>query len=76
MTAPNPNRNKDFSSILASVLHRPSFFTTPESFFKLAFGDMHQLITEGQFVYPQKALDHSFTFKYPHLEEALENIFK
>lgn len=75
MTAPYPQRNKEFANTLATMKGKPSLVTTPALLFKLAFGDMHQLITKGQYVLPDKALQHHFLFQYPHLEDALENIF-
>jgi hypothetical protein len=74
VTAPNPKRNKDFMKTMTEVLHRPYWFTTPSMFIKLATGEMSQLITEGQYVLPQKAMDHNFEFAYPELRGALEEI--
>jgi hypothetical protein len=74
VTAPNPKRNMDFMKTMADVLHRPYWFTTPSLFIRLATGEMSQLITEGQYVFPQKALDYGFTFQYPTVKAALENI--
>lgn len=76
MTAPFPRQNQHFSSVIAKTLHRPNWFPIPSSLFKLTAGEMHQLITDGQFVYPQKALDNGFAFEYPHLEMALKEIFQ
>src|SRR5699024_9327459 len=49
ITAPYPRQNDDFTKVLAKSLKRPAFMKTPSSFFKIALGDMHQLITNGQF---------------------------
>lgn len=76
VTAPFPRQNKAFTNVLAKQLKRPSLFTAPSGFFKIALGEMHQLITEGQFVYPKKALDQGFVFQYPQLENALEAEYK
>ncbi|MBN6205979.1 DUF1731 domain-containing protein [Ralstonia pickettii] len=35
---------------------------------------MGQLLTEGQFVLSQKALDHDFNFNYPQLKKALKEL--
>ncbi|GAB3804105.1 TIGR01777 family oxidoreductase [Virgibacillus kimchii] len=74
VTAPYPKRNKDFMKTLTDVLHRPYWFTTPSLFIRLAVGEMSQLITDGQYVLPQKALDHNFEFTSPELKGALEEI--
>ncbi len=76
MTAPHPLRNKDFTNVLAKTLKKPNLITTPSLLLETVLGDMHQLITSGQYVLPQKAIDHQFTFKYPFLENALEDIYQ
>lgn len=76
LTAPFPKRNRDFTAILSKTLRRPKMFTIPKNVIKFLLGEMSLLVTEGQFVYPEKALKNGFTFQFPHLEEALKNIFK
>lgn len=75
VTAPNPQRNIEFIKTLARVLGRPALISTPAPILQIALGDMHQLITKGQYVLPQKAIDQQFTFQYPYLEDALQHIF-
>ncbi|WP_156291696.1 TIGR01777 family oxidoreductase [Oceanobacillus salinisoli] len=74
ITAPNPKRNKEFMKTLATVLNRPDWLPVPTPLLRTVTGDMGQLITEGQFVLPKKAMDHDFHFTYPELEDALKNI--
>lgn len=76
MTAPFPRQNHQFSKVLAKTLHRPNLFPAPAFFIKKTMGEMHQLLTNGQYVYPQKALDYGFSFEYPQLEMALHNIYQ
>ncbi len=76
VTAPNPLRNKDFTIVLGDVLNRPTLFTVPKAVIDLALGEMGQLITRGQYVLPKKALDYGYKFKYPHLKDALEAVYK
>ncbi|GAA0441189.1 TIGR01777 family oxidoreductase [Lentibacillus halophilus] len=71
VTAPNPKRNKDFSSTLAHVMRRPYWLPTPAPAIRTILGDMSMLITHGQYVLPSKAEIHGYHFSYPHLEEAL-----
>lgn len=73
VTAPHPKRNKDFTKVLAKVLKRPHWFTTPSPFIYAALGEMSLLLRKGQYVLPQKAMDHNFQFDYPYLEEALRD---
>ncbi|MFC2949594.1 TIGR01777 family oxidoreductase [Virgibacillus sediminis] len=73
-TAPRPKRNKDFTKTLASVLKRPYWLPVPSLLVLTALGEMSQLIRQGQYVYPEKALEHGFTFQFPRAREALEDI--
>ncbi|RLL40345.1 TIGR01777 family protein [Oceanobacillus piezotolerans] len=74
-TAPKPKRNKEFMKTLAAALKRPYWLTTPSFVIQTVTGETGQLITKGQYVIPQKALDHQFQFSYPELKIALEQIF-
>lgn len=76
ITSPHPLRNREFTKTLAKTMKRPSFFTTPKVPLRILLGEMNQLITEGQYVYPQKAVDHQFDFKFPHLDDAFADIYK
>ncbi|GIO24896.1 TIGR01777 family oxidoreductase [Oceanobacillus sp. J11TS1] len=74
VTAPNPKRNKDFMKKAAQVYERPNWFHIPALLFYLALGEMAQLLTKGQYAYPQKALDYGFTYDLGYLDQAIENI--
>lgn len=76
VTAPNPVRNKDFTQVLGRVLNRPTLFTVPKTIINLAFGEMGQLITRGQYVLPKKAIEFGYNFKYSQLNDALKSIYK
>lgn len=76
ITAPHPKRNKDFMKQLTNTLHRPYWLHMPASFMKLSLGEMSELITKGQYVYPEKALHAGFSFSYPTLSEALKSLLK
>lgn len=73
-TAPHPVSNGEFAKTLGKVLNRPALLTTPPLALRLAMGEMSELLTEGQFVIPKRALAAGFTFKYSELEAALTNI--
>lgn len=74
MTAPHPIRNKDFIKTLTKGFNRPYWLPTPTLLLRIGLGEMSQLITEGQFVLPEKALTHHFQFSHANLHEALKNI--
>jgi uncharacterized protein (TIGR01777 family) len=71
-TGPNPATNKDFSKTLGQVLHRPAFAPAPAFMMKLVFGEMSQILLEGQKVLPKRLKEKNFRFRYPTLEMALK----
>lgn len=71
LTAPNPVTNHTFTKAVGAWLHRPTFFTLPESLLKLMFGEMSTLLIDGQKVLPNALLEAGYTFKQPTLEQAL-----
>ncbi len=70
-TAPNPERNKDFSRSLGKVLHRPSWMPVPGFVLRMGLGDMADMLLTGQRVVPAAAQKLGFEFRYPNLLEAL-----
>lgn len=73
-TAPKPLSNQAFSQTLAQVLHRPAVVPMPEFVLNLAMGEMAQLLTKGQYVYPKHILQAGFNFKFHQLKPALEQL--
>ncbi len=76
LVAPNPRRNAEFTKVLASVLGRPAFFPVPELALRLAFGKMaaEELLLASQRVEPAKLEASGYTFRFPELRAALENL--
>ncbi|WP_181350706.1 TIGR01777 family oxidoreductase [Thalassobacillus sp. CUG 92003] len=74
VTAPQPKRNKDFGETLGDVLHRPHWMPAPSFALKTSLGEMSTLLLEGQSVVPKKATALGYTFRYPELKPALENL--
>lgn len=71
-TAPYPATNAEFSKMLGKVLRRPAFLPAPAFAMKLAFGEMSQILLEGQKVLPVKFKEYNFRYRYPTLEMALK----
>jgi len=69
-TAPTPVSNYKFAKLLGLALSRPALVPMPAIVLKLALGEMSQLLTEGQYILPTRALEAGFTFRYPKLEQA------
>lgn len=76
LVAPNPVRNAEFTRVLASVLGRPAFFPVPEFALQLAFGKMaaQELLLASQRVQPARLTATGYTFQFPELRAALENL--
>ena len=70
-TAPEPQRNGDFSKALGRALNRPSFLPVPGAALRLLYGEMAEIVTTGARVLPAKALVLGYRFRYPKLDEAL-----
>ncbi len=75
-TAPMPMTNRDFSSALGRVLHRPAFMPVPGFALKLRFGEVADVVLNGQRVLPRKALALGYKFQYPDVESALQDAVK
>jgi uncharacterized protein (TIGR01777 family) len=75
MVAPGPVRNSEFTRVLASVLGRPAFFAVPAVAARVVFGEMAQeLMLASQRVVPAKLVASGYTFRFPELRGALENL--
>jgi uncharacterized protein (TIGR01777 family) len=69
--APDPVTNKAFSKALGRALHRPAVAPVPGFAIRLLYGDMAEIVTEGQRAVPERALEAGFAFRHPDLDEAL-----
>lgn len=76
VTAPEPKIMKEFGKVLSTVLKRPHYFPVPAFLLKMALGEKSQLVIEGQHVIPEVLLKNGFTFEFPHLPNALSNIYQ
>jgi uncharacterized protein len=73
-TAPEPVRNVDFTSSLASALHRPAFLPVPAFALHALFGEGASILTTGQRVLPERTLSLPYKFTFPQLAPALSSI--
>lgn len=74
VTAPHATRMKEFGQTIAMVMNRRHWLPVPSFAIRLALGEQSTLVLEGQHVRPAVLEKHHFTFKYPHLTEALEDL--
>ncbi len=73
-TAPIPVTNAEFTRELARALHRPALFPVPAIALQILFGDMAQILLEGQRVVPTVALAAGFTFQFKDIASALRDV--
>ncbi|MFT8311726.1 MAG: TIGR01777 family oxidoreductase [Sporolactobacillus sp.] len=74
VTAPQPIRMDMLGRMIASVLHRPYWLPVPSVVLKLALDRKSTMILDGQRVLPQVLTKAGFTFSFPTLKPALENL--
>ncbi|PID24385.1 TIGR01777 family oxidoreductase [Sporosarcina sp. P7] len=76
VVAPSPMHMNAFGKTIGKVLHRPHWFPVPSFAMKVALGEKSIVVLQGQHVVPKKLLANGFTFTYPSLRPALEDLLK
>ena len=76
LIAPTPTSNADFMKTIAKSLRRPYWFHLPSFLLRILLGEMSVLLTEGSYSQPKRLLEFGYEFKFPKLEDALEDLFK
>jgi uncharacterized protein len=73
-SAPHPVSNDEFTSRLATALHRPAVLRAPGFALRLLLGEMSGMLLASQRVLPSAAKAAGFPFQYPDLNAALDEI--
>jgi uncharacterized protein (TIGR01777 family) len=74
-TATENCTNKEFTKVLAKVLHRPMIpIHVPSFVIKAIFGEMAVVVLEGSRVSNHRIKQMGYSFQYPSLETAIRNI--
>ncbi len=73
VTAPEPPTNKEFSTVLGRVLHRPAFLPVPGLAVRTLYGQMSEVVTRGQRAVPARLTEAGYRFRQPQLEPALRD---
>lgn len=73
-SAPEPERNADFTRKLAKAVHRPAVLPVPPFALKLALGGFASAVLSSQRAVPRALLESGFKFRYPTLEMALASL--
>jgi uncharacterized protein len=76
LVAPAPLTNREFTSEMASVLHRRAFLSVPSSALRVALGRemANELLLVSQRVTPQRLLASGFVFECPDTSSALRDV--
>ncbi len=74
LCAPQPARYAAFARAVGGALGRPSFMRVPSWALRLAMGEMADLVVHGQRALPQRLAEAGYEFRYPTLEEALDDL--
>lgn len=74
LSAPNPVRNEDFTRYLGQTLRRPTFMSVPGFAIRLVLGELSSVALEGCKMKPGVLLEHGFTFRFPEVLPAIEDI--
>ncbi len=73
-SAPEPVTNREFTEAIGRHLKRPTPFPVPAMVLETAFGEMSRLLLTGARMVPQRFEEEGFSFRYPTLDKALDDI--
>jgi uncharacterized protein (TIGR01777 family) len=75
--APDHITNKEFTKSLAQSLGKPFWFPNIPAFaIKTLFGEMSDILLKGSRVSSEKIISTGYSFKFPDLESALNDLFR
>lgn len=74
VSAPNPVDNRTFTKALGNALGRPTVLPVPAFGLKALFGEMSLALLTGQRAIPERLDDADFEFKFPYVDQALEEL--
>jgi uncharacterized protein (TIGR01777 family) len=70
-SAPEPVTNKEFSKALGRALHRPAVLPVPAAALRVLYGEMAEIVTEGQRAVPERTAAGGYAFRHADLDAAL-----
>lgn len=72
--SPQPVRNLELTQALGRVLGRPTFMTAPAFMLRLILGEFGEVLLTGQKVLPRRLQDAGFEFRFPGIDQALQDL--
>ena len=74
-TAPNPVTNRELSQAIGRAINRPAVMPIPGLVLDLKFGrEFGHVLRGGQRVFPRRALDLGYEFRFTEVDAALEDL--
>lgn len=74
LCAPHPVTNREFGNVLGRVLNRPSLLPVPAFAMHALFGEVANVVLEGQRAVPKRLESLGYTFRFAELEPALRDL--
>jgi uncharacterized protein len=74
LSAPKPVTNADFSRSLGRQLGRPAVVPAPEFLLRLVYGEMADVLLNGQRAVPRRLTHMGYSFRFSEIDTALEDI--
>jgi uncharacterized protein (TIGR01777 family) len=71
VTAPNPVTNREITTAMGRVLHRPTLFPVPATVLRTVLGEMAGDVLGSARVLPARLLESGFRFAFPDIEGAI-----
>jgi uncharacterized protein (TIGR01777 family) len=76
-TSPFPVQNRELTRILGEVLRKPIFLPpVPGFILRLIMGEFGNVLLKGQRVLPRKLMSLGYSFRFPGIKEALNDLLK
>lgn len=73
-TAPHPVRNRELAKTLGGILNRPAVMPAPAFMIRTVLGEFGKTLLASTRAIPRKLLDTGFSFQYPTIRDALEDL--
>jgi uncharacterized protein (TIGR01777 family) len=74
LTAPEPVTNGELAKLIGKTMGRPAFIPVPGFAMRMAFGEVAEVVLNGQRAVPQRLLDLGFEFQFPAVKAGLKDL--
>ena len=74
--APEQAQYRDLARTLGEVLKRPAVMPAPAFLIRLALGEFGDVFLASQRTVPEQLVSHGFTFQYPDIKSAIQEIVR